>query len=299
MRALIMVLALPAAGQDRQTVTHVFTPDGRREAVSATRTAGGRTVEEVAGLNGRPVAVETAEEKVIEDAGGRKVIERTIRRDGAPAERVRVETESLPGGGTVSRTTVYRADLNGRLAPAERTVSESRPEGAATATATRVERPGLNGGFELVERRERQSRELAGGARETAETVYRRDASGRFSEAARQVQRQTKEGDAVVERTEEFENASTGRMQLSRQTVARSVKDADGERRVVDVYGPAAPGRAAEGALQLRERQVVERREEASGHTETFSIQRPTVDDARRLGPLVRISETVCRGKCN
>jgi hypothetical protein len=299
MRALLICVVFAAAGQDRQTVTYVYSADGKREAVASTRSAGGRTVEEVAGLNGRPVATETMEEKVLEETPGRKVVERTMMRDGVAAERVRVETETGADGAVVSRTTVYRSDLNGRLAPAERSVREARVAGAVTTTATRVERPGLDGGFELVEKRAGESREEAGGAKESTETVYRRDTSGRFSEAARQVQRQTKDGEALVERTEDYETASTGRMQLAKQTVARTEKTVLGERREVDLYGPAAPGRAAGGGLQFRERQVIERREEATGHSETFSVQRPSLGSARELGPLVKVSETVCRGKCN
>jgi hypothetical protein len=83
--------------------------------------------------------------------------------------------------------------------------------------------------------------------------------------------------------------------------VARTVKNPDGtERREVDIFGASAPGRAVsqDGAMQLRERQILERRPDNGKVVEQFSVQRPSLDDSRKLSAPQLVSETICQGKC-
>jgi hypothetical protein len=69
----------------------------------------------------------------------------------------------------------------------------------------------------------------------------------------------------------------------------------------VDVFGPAAPGRAvsSEGTMELREKQYFTSRQSADGSVvQVFSVQRPSLNSTRELGPVQKIAETVCKGKC-
>jgi hypothetical protein len=210
-----------------------------------------------------------------------------------------VEETTRPDGSAVSRTTVYRGDLNGRLQLAERTTVETRESDGASKRELIVERPNLNGSFEPVEKRIATTKGSAERS-ETDEVVYRPDGRRGFAEAARTVLRQTKEDGRMIEQTDEYETATTGAMQLSRQTVSRVVRQPDGsERRETDVFGSAAPGRPAGTQLQLRERQLVEKQVRPDGTTvESLVIQRPSLQSTRELGPPVKVSETVCRGDC-
>jgi hypothetical protein len=243
------------------------------------------------------------EEKVISKEGGKTVVERISRRnspDGRPMppEKTRVETLTKDDGSTTETVVVYRGDLNGSLQPAERSVTHTVKAGAEVKSETTVERISLNGSFAPVERRAAAT-VSADDRSETNVVVYRPDTNGRMSEAARQtVKSATKDG-VATEQTEDYENASTGQMRLSRQTVARTVKNPDGtERREVDVYGPAAPGRTIGDGLQLRERQIYSRSPADGQVVEQMFIQRPGLEDSKKLSAPQLVSETVCQGKC-
>ncbi len=254
--------------------------------------------------NGREVPQEKVEEKVVEGPGGARTIERVTRRfdnDGQPLppEKTIIQEVKRSDGSVSVTTAVYRADLNGRLALSERTSVETQSAGSATKSQMIVERPNVSGQLEPVEKRIANTTGSAGQS-ETEETVFRKDSNSRFSEAARNVLRQRKENGVTVEQSDEFEAASTGSLQLSRQTVSRVRVHPDGsETRVVDVFGKAAPGRAVSGeGMQLRERQIIDRKPTSGGFVESFSIQRPSLASSRELGPAQKISETVCTGKC-
>lgn len=306
MRVILLVLLAASAlfAQKSESRTYVFDSEGRRTAW--TSQTSGDTSQLTIGrdMNGRESKVEEVQEKVIRDAGGVKVVERLIKRFDPsgrplPPEKEVVETTTRPGGASTTAVTVFRADLNGRLQPAERTVSDTQESNGTSRTETRVERITINGSFSAVERRVAQERaDDQGGERE--ETSFVPDLNGRFQEAARRVARTVKENGATREQVDEYETATSGQMQLSRQSIARIEKDASGaERRVVDVYGPAAPGRpAVPGELALRERQIVEVKPTASGAVQTYSIQRPDLQGRGQLGPVVKVAETVCTGKC-
>jgi hypothetical protein len=278
----------------------VILPLAAQERVVSTRDVNGRLVREAGSdLNGRRSAREQVEERIIEDSGGRKVVERTIRRfdqqgSPLPPERVRVE-ETKQADGTVETTTsTYRGDVNGRLALAERRQTVVRGE----SSETQVERPGMSGRMELAERRV-----VAGEKSETAlnldEVVYRPDMSGRLAVAARTVTHQTKQGDATTEEVSEYDDNGSG-LTLARQTVSRTAKRDGAEVREVDVYGPTRGDRPAEGGkLVLRGRETYETERAADGSTrEVMFYQDASVSDPGKLGRSERVRETVCKGEC-
>jgi hypothetical protein len=51
--------------------------------------------------------------------------------------------------------------------------------------------------------------------------------------------------------------------------------------------------------MRVLEQQIIERHTNSDGSVaETFSVRRPSMSDPNRLGELQKISETVCKGKC-
>lgn len=301
---LLCLAALPLPAQDSVQRTYVLDANGRRVEWTAVKAGDTSRTETVSNLNGARVPLEQTEEKVLEKQDGRLVVERIIRRrspDGQPLPPEKIRIEALTGSdGAVTETrTVYRGDLNGSLTPAERTVARSVKNGEMVRTETSVERVSLNGSFAVVERRDAATRAQENQS-ETNVVVYRPDQNGRMAEAARQTTRANVVNGIPVEQSDEYENASTGQMRLSKQTTTRTVKNPDGtERKEIDVFGPAAPGRPmADGKLELRERQIVDRTAVNGQVIERFSVQRPALDDARRLSKPQLVSETVCQGKC-
>jgi len=293
------LVLLAAQAQDSRSTVYNYDINGRRVPVADLVKGDTSSSERIESVDGRRIPTEKVEERVLEKDGSRAVIERVIRRydqngHPLPAEKIRLETVTRSDGSSETTTTVYRGDLNGNLAVTERSVSESREAGGVQQTETRIERPTLNGSFEMVERQVGEARKSASTTEQDV-TTYRRDANGRLVETARKVTHEVENGPAT---TEEYETATTGRLQLSRQTVARTVKSGDTERKEVYIYGPAAPGRPVEGPLQLREEQVIEVRKTAQGAVESFSVRRPSLNSTKELGPLEKISETVCTGKC-
>jgi len=255
-------------------------------------------------LNGTDVTPSQVEEKVLEDAGGRKVIERTIRHtnaDGTPiaTERVRIEEVKHGGGRVTTSQETYRSDLNGRLTLAERSLTDFRQSGTAIASTTTVSRGNLNGGLELVERAEMTGREDDTG-RQTDTQVYRRDTNGSFRPAARSVVERRQENGQTVEKASDYQAATVdGRMQLSAQRVTTEQPANGGTVKQVRIYGMAQAGRPADGTLKLREEQLIEQRKGAGQSVEeSFSIRRPDLTGTlpKTFTP---ISQRVCQVKCN
>ncbi|MGQ9916216.1 MAG: hypothetical protein ACUVS7_02245 [Bryobacteraceae bacterium] len=307
-RSLIVWLACAAVwGQQRETRTFVFDPNGRRTEWSVATRGQSSSSETIRNLNGRQVPVEQTEERVTRRPDGTVVTERLIRRfdnNGAllPPEKTVTETLTRPDGTTVEVSTIYRGDINGRLRPAEKAVLEARKEGDRTVSETRVERPSINGSFELLEKRtatEVIREEDKSSQRD--ETVYVRDANGVFVPAQRRVTRARESGGKLEQQVEEYEAATTGSLRLSRQISSVTQKNPDGtENTVVDVYGVAAPGRTIEAgaAPQLRERRLFSSRQSADGTVVTvFSVQRPSLNSPKELGRPEVVSETITRVK--
>ncbi len=257
-------------------------------------------------LNGRKTVApnqnpDRVEERVVEDSGGRKVTERTIRRADGQPEKVRIEERKNADGSVTKETAVYRGDLNGRLNLAEKRFSELRKTATQLEETTVVQRGSLNGGLEVVERLERTG---TIGPKVTQEEVktFRKDPNGSFREAARQNIERREDNGKVTEQVAEYQAATAdGRLQLSGQKVSNAVKSPDGTVVTqVEVYGMAQPGRASRaGELKLREQQLIEQRP-ADGQTvvESFSVRRPDLE-GKITGDFTKVSERTCQKACN
>ena len=280
--------------------TVVYDGMGGARDWSTVQSGDSRSNETYRNLNGRRVPSEKSEEN------GVLVVERLTRRFDAsanplPPEKTVSETTTRPDGSASEKVTTYRGDINGALQPVERATAEVRKSGDTTQRETSIERKTLNGGFEAVERRV-ANETATKTASERDETIYARDSNGRFAEAWRTVVKATISGSEVREQTDVYDAAATGQLQLARQSVARAVTDASGAvRREVDVFGPAAQGRPIESGspAQLRERQVYTTQPSADGTViQVFAVQRPTLNSPNEFEPLRKVSETVCKGKC-
>jgi hypothetical protein len=257
-------------------------------------------------LNGRKVAApnsnpDRVEERVVEESGGRKVVERITRRANGQPEKVRIEERKNSDGSVTTETSVYRGDLNGNLNLAEKRVSEARKTATSIEETVTVQRGSLNGGLEVVERSERTGKTVAKVTNEEVRT-FRKDQNGGFREAARQSIERRDENGKVMEQVAEYQAATAdGRLQLSGQRVSNETKRADGSVvKQVAVYGMAQPGRASQsGELRLREEQLIEQRP-AGGQAvvESFSIRRPDLD-GKVGGEFLKVSERICQKSCN
>lgn len=284
----------------QQTSTYSFDVNGRPVEGASLTNSGNAKRETVRSVNGRSVPVQTVEDKVISNSGGVKVIERMVRKfdpDGnpAPPEKVRIEErKGADGSGTVS-TTVLRPDLNGNYSVAERTNAEIRKVGDTMITNTSVERPTLNGSVELVEKREENVRTQADGSGSQSVTVFKRDSNGRFDETAKETMERKVSGNRVTENSAVYE-ATNGRLDLVKQTVANIQKAGNKEVKEVNVFVPDTAGKvSSDRRPQLQSQQIIEKSISPGGSTEVLSVRRAS--DAG-LGAAQKVSETVCRGEC-
>ncbi|MCW5978669.1 MAG: hypothetical protein KIT09_11355 [Bryobacteraceae bacterium] len=295
--------------KSREYTSYVYDANGNRVAAETAKdiradSRRSRT-ERIQTINGGSAPLEQVDESVVSESAEGKAIERTIRRfdqngHPLPVEIIRIK-ERKTSAGTTSTSTVYRADLNGRLTLTERATTESTKTGDVVKSTTVVERPSANGSVETVERREGIETAREGASSRDAVT-WRRDASGRFYEAARETAEAARQGNRWIETVTQYNAAVSGTLEFAGRNVTETEKDAAGsERRVVNVYGPAPTGRAAsqaDGQAFLKEQQIIETRKRPDGSTvEVFGIRRPSVSDSR-LGEYQRISEIVCRGDC-
>ena len=259
-------------------------------------------------LNGTTVPAERVEQHVIRDSGGVRVVERMIQRyspngEALPREKQVITTTTHTDGSVDEQNDTWRGDLNGNLALAERTATETHQSGSTVNSRTVVSRPSLNDSLDVVEKRDVVRDEQGKDAWQQNETVWRNGQSG-FYEAARRVTEHRAEDGRVSENTAEYEPGTTGALVLNSQIVKNSVKAPDGsERTEITVRDRSAPGTVIDGSdpgLRLRSEEIVERVPAADGSVrETVSVRRPTISEPDRLGPARRISETVCRGNCS
>ena len=128
---LLLVFGAALAWPQSSTTTSGTDLNGyRTQGRSFDTSANGDRTERFQSINGRQVPVEQVTERVVsEDANG-KVTERIVKKfdpSGQPAstERVMIEENKLPGGGSTVQETTYRNDLNGSLREAERKTTET------------------------------------------------------------------------------------------------------------------------------------------------------------------------------
>jgi hypothetical protein len=303
---LLLVLGAALASPQSGSTTTIKDINGNRvEGPSFVSTDGQRT-ELFQSVNGRQVPLEQTVDRVVrEDANG-KVTERILKRfnrDGQPisTERVLVEENKLPGGGSSVRETAYRSDVNGTLREAERRTTETRVQGSTTVASTVIDRPAVNGSYETVEKRSAVT-EGPPENQHTTESVYRPDASGGFHEALRSVKTVSKMSDTTKESTVTYEPGMNGQLQPATQSESITTKQPDGAELIqTNLFAPTVAGVLQDNnaAMRIREQQVVQRRANPDGSVnETVSFRHPSVSDPNRLGNLEKFSETVCKGKC-
>lgn len=305
MRSLLLVLFVCAPLFAQETTNYTTDLNGRPLAGSTQSTAKvGATLmhtESIQSINGREVPIESVEERLVSDAGGKRVVERIVRRYDAngtpgPPEKQQIEERKNADGSLSTVTAIYRGDLNGGYQLSERVVSEGRKSGTTTTANVVVERSNLSGSLEVAEK---QSRLLTdnNGKSQGQVVTYRKDISGQFIEAVKVISNASDQNGQRVENVAQYELAENGNLKLHSQTVSRVRKNSDGtETKEVDIYR-AVPGRADPTASPaLEERQLIDQRKEGNRVIETLSVQRPTINDPNRLGPPRKIGEKVCAG---
>lgn len=305
----VLIAAWCVCASAQQTTTYKTDLNGRRitdGVYSATQDGKTSTRTEMTqSINGRMVPLESTEEKVVKEDSTGRVVERLIRRydaNGNPtsAEKQQVQEKFNSDGSVSSVLNVYRGDINGGYAFAERVVTDSSKSGDAVQANVIVERATINGSTDVVEKQTK----VTSGEKDTVKsdvTTFRKDNSGRFVQHIRVVSDSKPQDGARVENTVQYELADNGQLRVASQTVARVRKNPDGtESKEVDIFR-AVPGRADPSAApRLQERQVIEQRKSGEQLVETTLVQRPTINDPGHLGPAQRISEKVCTGKgCN
>lgn len=313
MRWLLALLCAVGTGVAQtaasQETYYVYDLNGRRVpagwSVEHTAAPGeSKTVEKAISVNGRTVPRQEVQEKIIQADASGKIVERTITRydpNGVPGppERVRVEETAEAGGGSRVVETVWRADINGRFRLAERSVTEVRKEGDREVSTTSVARPTLNGTLETVERIDGERRKTIEGV-ETQTSTYRRDASGNYYEAVRQISKITKMDNQELATWDQY-LVRGSQLVLDGRTVTRTVKTPDGAQvSEVDIYRADVPGRPAEpGRPALLERQVIQKTKQEDGSVvESLLVRRASPNDPGKLGEPEKIGERVCTGKC-
>jgi len=305
----VLFLAFIAAFASAQSASTTYTKDlngSRVEGKLIDTSAKGDRTERFQSINGRQVPVEQVTERVVSDDANGKVTERIVQKfdpTGRPAstERVMIQETKLPGGGSTVRETTYRNDVNGGQREAVRKTTETRVSGSTTTANTVIDRPSTSGSFETVEKRSSVTEGPAEN-QHTTESVYSRNVSGGFQETVRTVKTASTANNTTKESSATYEPGLNGQLQLDSQSESTSSKQADGSEVVqTNLFTKTVAGNVQDssGAMRVKEQQVLQRRTNADGSVvETVSVRRPAVSDPNRLGDLQKVSETVCKGKC-
>jgi len=306
---LVLFLPFIAAFASAQSSSTTYTRDlngNRVEGKFIETSAKGDRTERFQSINGRQVPVEQVTERVISDDANGKVTERIVQKfdpTGRPAstERVMIQETKLPGGGSTVRETTYRNDVNGGQREAVRTTIETRVSGSTTTASTVIERPGTSGSFETVEKRSSITEGPADNQHTTA-SIYSRNVSGGFQETVRTVKTASTANNTTKESSATYEPGLNGQLQLDSQSESTSSRQPDGTELVqTNLFTKTVAGNVQDssGAMRVKEQQVIQRRTNPDGSLiETLSVRRPSVSDPNRLGELQKVSETVCKGKC-
>jgi hypothetical protein len=303
----LLCAGLALAQSRGSSTTGLVVPDlnGNRVEAAVYTAKDGDRQELTQSVNGRKVPLQQSETRVLSDGPSGKTTETLTRKYDATGqlvstERTVVDEKKLPNGAVIHATT-YRSNLNGQMAESERRTIESQTQGPTSSTDVTVSRPGISGSFDVAEKRSLVSKADGKTLHET-EVVQIPAANGQLMEAARLVRDQSTVNGTTTSTEARFEPDFTGKMSLASQQVAAIKKDSDGSLITqVDHYAPAAYGvaRSESGAQQLKEQEVIVRREKNGVVTETTTVSRPTLQDPGRLGPSSPVSEYVCTGKCD
>lgn len=256
-------------------------------------------------INGRAVPLEQSDLHVLSEGPNGRTTETITRKYDATGQVISTERtvveEKKTSGGSVIHATVYRSDLNGQMAESERRTVETQNQGTASTTDVTISRPGLNGSFDVAEKRN-IVKDTQNNTVHEIETVQVPGANGQLMETLREVRDQTSVNGTTTATTARYEPDYAGKMSLAGQQVTIAKKAADGSVVTqVDLYAPSAYGiaRSESAKPQLKEQDVTVRSEKNGVVTETTTASRPTLQDPNRLGPPSRVSELVCKGKCD
>jgi hypothetical protein len=303
----LLFAALAQAQSGGSSTTALIMPDLNGSSIQAAvyTAKDGDRQELTQSINGRKVPLQQSETHVLSDGPNGKTTETLTRKYDATGqlvstERTVVDEKKLPNGAVIHATT-YRSDLNGQMAEAERRTIESQTQGATSTTNVTISRPGISGSFDVAEKRNVVTNADGKTVHET-EAVQIPAANGQLMEAARLVRELSTVNGTTTSTEARYEPDFTGNMSLASQQVATIKKDSDGSLVTqVDRFAQAAYGiaRTENAAQQLKEQEVIVRREKNGVVTETTTVSRPTMQDPRRLGSSAPVSELVCTGKCD
>jgi len=240
----------PADPRERRQQERVVYQSGgqsRPAPVTEERSVNGGTkslAQRVKSINGRTVPYLTENERVVSTSKDLKVTERVRQRydaTGRPAgqDSERVEERKLPDGTVETTTTVYTADLNGRMQPAERRIVRMKETGGETRTLTTTQTTSPSGGFRTIVEEEsvaRREGENAGTVETTKKTLQ--GASGLEVTSREETVMRVENGVAVTE-TQTFERSpATADMELSKRVVGKLTERPDGSStETVEAYG--------------------------------------------------------------
>jgi len=267
--------------------------------------SGSQKVETLRSINGRMVPVQATEDKVLQQDSQRKVVERMIRKydaDGKPGPpiKVRIEETKGPNGSTTIQSTAYEADLNGNMQLFERSTTQVR-KGATTETSTTVERANLNGSLAPVERSQSVERATGNGS-QVESTTYRRDLNGNFTPAVQEVKKISKSGNEETTDAAHYELGPDGKLVLTTRAIDRVKTNADGSQVAdTEVYSKFSAGRAGDANADQPRLQEQIHRERTPGPggvvIETTSVRARLPNDPSRFGALEKVSQTTYTSK--
>jgi len=243
--------AKPAADprESRQQERLIYNSSGARVLTGATEqgSVNGGTkslAQRVKSINGHSVPYLTENERVVSTSKDLKVTERVRQRydaTGRPAgqDSEKIEERKLPDGTIETTTTVYTADLNGRMQPAERRIVRMKVAGGETRTVTTTQATSASGGFQTIveqESIERREGEQAGTVETTRKTLQ--GGSGLQVTSREQTVMRMEKSVAVTE-TQTFERSpTTPDLELSKRTVGKLTERPDGSTaETVETYG--------------------------------------------------------------
>ena len=303
----LLCAGLALAQSGGKSTTDLIVPDLNGNSVlTAVYTAkDGDRQELTQSINGRKVPLQKSETRVLSDGPNGKTTETLTRKYDATGqlvstERTVVDEKKLPNGAVIHATT-YRSDLNGQMAESERRTIESQTQGLTSTTEVTVSRPSISGSFDVAEKRSVVTNADGKTLHET-EVVQIPAANGQLMEAARLVREQSTVNGTTTSTEARYEPDFTGKISLASQQVATIKKESDGSLVTqVDRYAQAPYGiaRTENATQQLKEQEVIVRREKNGVVTETTSFSRPAMQDPGRLVPSGPVSELVCTGKCD
>ncbi len=306
--------AIQPEKRSRQTL--VADSNGRQVAARTSETehtsADGstRTVMAV-NANGREVPSISIREKILSRGKKGEVTERTIQRyddDGRPSsqEVSRIEKKRLPDGTTETVETQYRPDLNGRLQPAERSVSRTKTAAGVTTTTVTTHKPSINGGFRPFIEEQTVERKIGALSSRIEKTRKEGAGGGRLQLVEREETTKRTSGSVETSETNVYSRSGfSTRLDLTGKRVGRKESRADGSSsETIETYGKeTASGATNVNATRMQVQSVLNRETTvaADGSTRERSVvQARDVADSSKMvqqGITERVSKPVAGGE--